>query len=68
VTTAAVNDFSAIKASLARLEEEKKPAVVVTDGEPTQWVDAVYGHYSNVQDTGPRELTPWVWSPEFGRP
>ena len=50
-----VHDFAAIKASLERLEQEKRP-VVVTDGEPVQWVDTVYGQYGSGLDTGPSEI------------
>lgn len=54
MTTASVNDFKAIAASLARLEEEKRPVVIVTDGDPVQWVDTVYG-MKPVDDTSPSE-------------
>jgi hypothetical protein len=43
-----IDDFSSIKADLARIESDKKPkAVEVTEGKATDWAD-VYG-YTDVQ-------------------
>lgn len=53
-----VDDFAAIAANLSRLESEKRPSVIVTDGDPVQWVDTVYGMYQSKpgDDNSPSEI------------
>ena len=52
MSTAAVNDFAANAALLAKRETEKKPE------EPVKAIESVYGLYGvSVEDTAPAEYT-----------